>query len=70
MVDDFSRYTWVEFMYSKDETPNIIIEHIEKIEKQAEGKVSVKRLRSDNGTDFRNSTLSEFCKSKGIVQEF
>ncbi|KAL8125090.1 hypothetical protein AgCh_012674 [Apium graveolens] len=37
MVDDFSRYTWVEFMYSKDETPNIIIEHIKKIEKQAEG---------------------------------
>ena len=70
MVDDFSRYTWVEFMYSKDETPNIIIEHIKKIEKQAEGKVSVKRLRSDNGTEFRNSTLSEFCKSKGIVQEF
>ncbi|KAL8157029.1 hypothetical protein AgCh_001943 [Apium graveolens] len=70
MVDDFSRYTWVEFMYSKDETPNIIIEHIKKIEKQAEGKVSVKRLRSDNGTKFRNSTLSEFCKSKGIVQEF
>ncbi|KAL8124868.1 hypothetical protein AgCh_012507 [Apium graveolens] len=70
MVDDFSRYTWVEFMYSKDETPNIIIEHIKKIEKQAEGKVSVKRLRSDNGTEFRNSTLCEFCKSKDIVQEF
>ncbi|KAL8147456.1 hypothetical protein AgCh_004965 [Apium graveolens] len=70
MVDDFLRYTWVEFMYSKDETPNIIIEHIKKIDKQAEGKVSVKRLRSDNGTEFRNSTLSEFCKSKGIVQEF
>ncbi|KAL8095602.1 hypothetical protein AgCh_036862 [Apium graveolens] len=70
MVDDFSRYTWVEFMYSKDETPNIIIEHIKKIEKQAEGNVSVKILRSDNGTEFRNSTLSEFFKSKGIVQEY
>ncbi|KAL8146751.1 hypothetical protein AgCh_004478 [Apium graveolens] len=29
-----------------------------------------KRLRSDNGTYFKNATLSEFCKSKGIVQEF
>ncbi|KAL8124784.1 hypothetical protein AgCh_012441 [Apium graveolens] len=29
-----------------------------------------KELRSDNGTEFRNATLSEFCKSKGIVQEF
>ncbi|KAL8089026.1 hypothetical protein AgCh_038690 [Apium graveolens] len=33
MVDDFSRYPWVEFMHSKDETPHIIIEHIKKIEK-------------------------------------
>ncbi|KAL8147764.1 hypothetical protein AgCh_005181 [Apium graveolens] len=33
MVDDYSRYTWVEFMHSKDETPHIIIEHIKKIEK-------------------------------------
>ena len=32
MVDDFSRYTWVEFMHSKDETPHIKIEHIKKIE--------------------------------------
>ncbi|KAL8114645.1 hypothetical protein AgCh_021489 [Apium graveolens] len=30
------------------------------------------QLRSDNGTGFRNATLSEFCKGKGkgIVQEF
>ena len=30
----------------------------------------MKRLRSDNGTKFRNAILSEFCKGKGIVQEF
>ena len=50
MVDDFSRYTWVEFMHSKDETPHTITEHIKKIEKQAEDHNCVKRLRSDNGT--------------------
>ncbi|KAL8132115.1 hypothetical protein AgCh_007858 [Apium graveolens] len=70
MVDDYSRYTWVKFMHSKDETPHIIIEHIKKIEKQAEGHECVKRLRSDNGTEFRNTTLTDFCKDKGIVQEF
>ncbi|KAL8155363.1 hypothetical protein AgCh_000663 [Apium graveolens] len=37
---------------------------------EAEDCNCVKRLRSDNGTEFRNATLSEFCKSKGIVQEF
>ncbi|KAL8108585.1 hypothetical protein AgCh_024890 [Apium graveolens] len=70
MVDNYSRYTWVEFMHSKDEAPYIIIEHIKKIEKQAEDQNCVKRWRSDNGTNFRNSTLTEFCKDKGIVQEF
>ncbi|KAL8133711.1 hypothetical protein AgCh_008957 [Apium graveolens] len=62
-------YTWVEIMYSKDETPHIIIEHIKKIEKQVEDQNCVKRLRSDNGTEFSNATLTEFCKYKGIVQE-
>ncbi|KAL8149202.1 hypothetical protein AgCh_006274 [Apium graveolens] len=50
MVDDYSRFIWVEFIHSKDETPHIIIEHIKKIEKQAEDQNYVKRLRSDNGT--------------------
>ncbi|KAL8100237.1 hypothetical protein AgCh_032472 [Apium graveolens] len=68
MVDDYSRYTWVKFMHSKDETPHIIIKHIKKVEKQNEDQNSVKRLRSDNGTELRNAALSEFCKDKGIVQ--
>ncbi|KAL8093558.1 hypothetical protein AgCh_035441 [Apium graveolens] len=55
---------------SKDETPHIIIEHIKKIEKQAKNQNCVKRLRNDNGIEFRNVTLTEFYKDKGIVQEF
>ncbi|KAL8127849.1 hypothetical protein AgCh_014691 [Apium graveolens] len=37
---------------------------------EAEDQNCVKRLRSDNGTEFRNATLSAFYKNKGIVQEF
>ncbi|KAL8092398.1 hypothetical protein AgCh_034612 [Apium graveolens] len=59
-----------QFIHFKDETPHIIIEHIIKIEKQAEDHNCVKRFRSDNGTEFKNAIMSEFCKSKGIVQEF
>ncbi|KAL8102971.1 hypothetical protein AgCh_027487 [Apium graveolens] len=55
---------------SKDETPHIIIEHIKKIEKQAKDQECVKRLRSDNGTEFRIATLTELCKDKDIVQDF
>ncbi|KAL8147062.1 hypothetical protein AgCh_004693 [Apium graveolens] len=39
---------WI--MHSKDETSHIIIEHIQKIEKQAKDLNCVKRLKSDNGT--------------------
>ncbi|MGM9241649.1 hypothetical protein ACTFGL_05175, partial [Campylobacter jejuni] len=27
-------------------------------------------IRSDNGTEFRNSTMEEFCKERGVVQQF
>ncbi|GKB88977.1 retrovirus-related pol polyprotein from transposon TNT 1-94 [Tanacetum coccineum] len=32
--------------------------------------VRVKELRSDNGTEFRNHKLEEFCNEKGISQNF
>ncbi|TLX67060.1 transposase family protein, partial [Labilibacter sediminis] len=32
--------------------------------------LKVKQLRSDHGTEFRNSTIEEFCESKGIGQNF
>ncbi|GJQ99787.1 reverse transcriptase domain-containing protein [Tanacetum coccineum] len=32
--------------------------------------VRVKELRSDNGTDFKNHKLEEFCNEKGISQKF
>ena len=50
MLDDYPRYALKEFMHLKDETPQIIIEHIKKVEKQAEDQNCVKRLRSDDGT--------------------
>ena len=48
IVDDFSRYTWVLFLHSKDEAPDMIIDHIKKIELEAG--VPVRCIRSDNGT--------------------
>ena len=31
---------------------------------------SVRRVRSDNGTEFKNHQMEEFCNSKGIQQQF
>ena len=33
-------------------------------------KKKVRRIRSDNGTEFKNHAMEEFCKSKSILQEF
>ena len=59
IVDDFSKYTWVLFLNSKDETPKIIIDHIKRIELEAN--LPVRKIRSDNGTEFKNAILNEFC---------
>ena len=68
MVDDFSRYTLVKFIHSKDEAPQIIIDHITKTLNTAQANVVA--LRSDNGTEFWNALLENFCVENGITQEF
>ena len=68
IVDDFSRYTWVLFLHSKDEAPDMIIDHIKKIELEAG--VPVRCIRSDNGTEFRNAKLNDFCVEKGISRQY
>lgn len=71
MVDDFSRYTWVEFLASKDEAPKIIIQYIKKVDKDAKVKnASVVVLGSDNGTEFRNARLEAFFKENDISHQF
>ena len=68
IVDDFSRFTWTFFLHSKDEASEIIINHLRKAINDPDYKV--RRIRSDNGTEFKNSTMREFCEENGIEHEF
>ncbi|KAL8118401.1 hypothetical protein AgCh_016070 [Apium graveolens] len=68
IVDEFTRYTWVYFLHTKSETASILIDHVKQLDKRV--KDSVKILRSDNGTEFKNLIMEEFCKRHGIKQEF
>ena len=45
IVDEFTRYTWVYFLFRKDETPEIILEHVKLMENSSTYKVKI--LRSD-----------------------
>ncbi|GJY11890.1 retrovirus-related pol polyprotein from transposon TNT 1-94 [Tanacetum coccineum] len=68
ITNDFSRFSWVFFLRTKDETSGILKDFIRQIENQLNQKV--KTIRCDNGTEFKNRDIIEFCGSKGIKREY
>ncbi|GJT90874.1 retrovirus-related pol polyprotein from transposon TNT 1-94 [Tanacetum coccineum] len=67
IVDDYSRFTWVKYLRSKDEAPDFIIKFLKMI--QVRLKVPVRRIRTNNGTEFVNQTLREYYEKVGISHE-
>nr|GEU76059.1 putative ribonuclease H-like domain-containing protein [Tanacetum cinerariifolium] len=66
--DDYSRFTWVFFLATKNETSPILKTFITGLENQLIFKVKV--IKSDNRTEFKNNDLNKFCGMKGIKREF
>nr|GFB40916.1 retrovirus-related Pol polyprotein from transposon TNT 1-94 [Tanacetum cinerariifolium] len=67
LVDDYSRFTWVKFLRSKDETPMFIIKFLKMI--QVRLNVPIRRIRTHNGTKFVNQTLQDYYEKVGISHE-
>ncbi|GJR30399.1 retrovirus-related pol polyprotein from transposon TNT 1-94 [Tanacetum coccineum] len=67
IVDDYSRFTWVRFLKTKDEAPAAIIKCIKNI--QVRLKATVRNVRTDNGTEFVNQTLREWYENVGITHQ-
>ncbi|GKC83972.1 retrovirus-related pol polyprotein from transposon TNT 1-94 [Tanacetum coccineum] len=55
IVNNYSRFTWVKCLRLKDEAPNFIIKFLKMI--QVRIKVPVRRIRTDNGTEFQNGVI-------------
>ncbi|GJU71139.1 putative ribonuclease H-like domain-containing protein [Tanacetum coccineum] len=68
VTDDYSRFTWVFFLATKDETSGILKSFITRIENLVDHKVKV--IRCDNGTEFKNREMNQFCEMKGILRQF
>nr|GEX74252.1 putative ribonuclease H-like domain-containing protein [Tanacetum cinerariifolium] len=68
ITDDYSMFTWVFFLATKDETSPILKTFITGLENQLSLKVKV--IRSDIGTEFKNNDLNQFYGMKGIKMEF
>ncbi|GKE63176.1 putative ribonuclease H-like domain-containing protein, partial [Tanacetum coccineum] len=64
VTDDYSRFTWIFFLASKEETSGILKRFITEIENLVDKKV--KTIRCDNGKEFKNRVMSKFCEEKCI----
>ena len=68
IVDDYSRFTWVFFVYDKSEVQGKVKTFIRRA--QREFRLPIKKVRSDNGTEFCNTNVEEFLDEEGIKHEF
>ncbi|GJW16782.1 putative ribonuclease H-like domain-containing protein [Tanacetum coccineum] len=68
VTDDYSRFSWVFFLATKDETSGILKSLITGVENLVDQRVKV--IRCYNGTEFKNKEMNQFCERKGIKREF
>jgi transposase InsO family protein len=68
IVDDYSRYSWVFFLESKDE----VFGHFRCLALRLNNvhPSCLKAVHSDNGTEFRNTSFGQFSLEHGVDQQF
>nr|GEW93709.1 hypothetical protein [Tanacetum cinerariifolium] len=67
IVDDYSRYTWVHFIRSKDKAPKVIKTFLKRITILLQSPVIITRI--DNDIEFKNQVLKEYFDSVGIFYQ-
>jgi transposase InsO family protein len=65
IVDDYSRYAWVFFLADKGETFGFVRNLILRSKNERHGDV-VRAIRSDNGSEFKNSHFETFSRDLGL----
>ncbi|GJU09877.1 retrovirus-related pol polyprotein from transposon TNT 1-94 [Tanacetum coccineum] len=65
IVDDYSRFTWVKFLRSKDEAPEVIIKCLKQI--QVRLNATIRNVCTDDGTEFVNQTLKDLEAARTML---
>jgi transposase InsO family protein len=68
IVDDYSHFTWVFFVYDMSEVQGKVKTFIRRA--QREFGLPIKKVQSDNGSEFHNTNIEEFPDVEGIKFEF
>jgi transposase InsO family protein len=69
IMDDYSHYAWVFFLADKEETFGFVRDLILRLKNERNGDV-VRAIRSDNGSEFKNSHFETFCRDLGLEHQF
>jgi transposase InsO family protein len=69
VVDYYSRYVWVFFLEDKGETFGFVRDLILRWRNERHGD-AIRAIRSDNGSEFRNSRFETFCHDLGLEHQF
>jgi transposase InsO family protein len=67
IIDDFYRFTWVFFLQDKIETQGTLKRFLRRAQNEFE--LKVKKIRRDNGSEFKNLQVEEFFE-EGMKHEF
>jgi hypothetical protein len=65
IIDDYSHFNWAFFLLEFHEV-------VKKFLKRAQNEfdTKVKRIQSDNGTEFKNTQVEDYLDEEGIRHEF
>jgi transposase InsO family protein len=69
VVDNYSRYAWVFFLEEKGEMFGFVRDLVLRLKNERHGD-SIRAIRSDNGSEFRNSHFETFCHDLGLEHQF
>jgi transposase InsO family protein len=68
IVDDFTRYTWVFFLVDKSDMFATFKSFTKRVHNEFE--TTIKKVRSDNRSEFNNIRIDELCEEFGIRHQF
>jgi transposase InsO family protein len=68
IMEDFTRYTWVFFFVDKSDVFTTLKTFIKRVHNKFE--TTIKKVRSDNRSEFKNIGIDDLCDEFGIRHQF
>ena len=66
-IDDYSRFTWIYFLHSKNEVFSVFKIFYAYVQTQFSTKIKI--LRSDNGGEYTSHLFQDFLQNHGIIHQ-